>query len=413
MSVCVHSLWSYYFLPPPLPPPVHPFLLSTNPKPTRPSPPPAPKHLPWPRPQRDDLLELERQLAKLGLESKTGGPGGRARHRQGVGNPGAHLSSALGESFCLLNQSVIFGGGLAGGGAGGAGGGGFVGSKKVNGGVGGVSSPPPPPPRVGHPSPDYIPPLPRVAPPTGSARGNGNENGNSNGNRNVNRNGNGNGNGKVPLDVVPPTTSSRSDCSKVVAGGRDGADSGGGRETEREDGGVERPEGSRAGENTPLQGRETNGGDARDGRRAGGRGQVGSALAARVWGGGVVGGGGEREQSGVEGGGGAGGGIRSGGEDDRRRLSGEEEVERRAQEEEKEQGEIMRLLTCLKTLGDENVSLMKECEDRDKASEPTVEHWLRAEGRGGGLKGGIERGGGEGEGGVIEDSTPEAVALWW
>lgn len=26
----------------------------------------------------------------------------------------------------------------------------------------------------------------------------------------------------------------------------------------------------------------------------------------------------------------------------------------------------MRLLTCLKTLGDENASLMKECEDRDK-----------------------------------------------
>lgn len=71
------------------------------------------------RPQRDDLLELERQLAKLGLESKAGGTaGGRARHRSTGANPGAHLSSALGESFCLLNQSVTFGGGvgIAGGG---------------------------------------------------------------------------------------------------------------------------------------------------------------------------------------------------------------------------------------------------------------------------------------------------------
>lgn len=32
------------------------------------------------------------------------------------------------------------------------------------------------------------------------------------------------------------------------------------------------------------------------------------------------------------------------------------------------QGEIMRLLTCLKTLGDENLALMKECEDRDRVS---------------------------------------------
>lgn len=38
-------------------------------------------------------------------------------------------------------------------------------------------------------------------------------------------------------------------------------------------------------------------------------------------------------------------------------------------QEEAQQGEIMRLLTCLKTLGDENVSLMKECEDRDKVIE--------------------------------------------
>lgn len=53
------------------------------------------------------------------------GPGSRtgaaARFRGGGnGNPGGvHLSSALGESFCLLNQSVIFGGGVAGGLAGG------------------------------------------------------------------------------------------------------------------------------------------------------------------------------------------------------------------------------------------------------------------------------------------------------
>lgn len=78
----------------------------------------------------DDLLELERHLAKLGMEGRTGraggGPGSRAavaaRLRAGgngnsaLGNPGgAHLSSALGESFCLLNQSVIFGGGIPGG----------------------------------------------------------------------------------------------------------------------------------------------------------------------------------------------------------------------------------------------------------------------------------------------------------
>lgn len=49
----------------------------------------------------------------------------------------------------------------------------------------------------------------------------------------------------------------------------------------------------------------------------------------------------------------------------RLRLSAEEEA-RRAEEEKAQQGEIMRLLTCLKTLGDENAALMKECEDRDK-----------------------------------------------
>lgn len=79
----------------------------------------------------DDLLELERQLSKLGLESRAGRPGGaggraKSRLRPGGnaagGNPAAHLSSALGESFCLLNQSVIFGGGIAGGGLKAAGG---------------------------------------------------------------------------------------------------------------------------------------------------------------------------------------------------------------------------------------------------------------------------------------------------
>ncbi|CAM9869392.1 unnamed protein product, partial [Sphacelaria rigidula] len=82
------------------------------------------------RPQMDDILELERQLSKLGLESRAGragagaGRAAKARLRAaaggaggaGGGNPGAHLSSALGESFCLLNQSVIFGGGVATGG---------------------------------------------------------------------------------------------------------------------------------------------------------------------------------------------------------------------------------------------------------------------------------------------------------
>lgn len=63
----------------------------------------------------------------------------------------------------------------------------------------------------------------------------------------------------------------------------------------------------------------------------------------------------------MEGGGGVGG-------DGRSRLSAKEEA-RRAEEEKAQQGEIMRLLTCLKTLGDENAALMKECEDRDKASD--------------------------------------------
>ncbi|CAN0410641.1 unnamed protein product, partial [Laminaria digitata] len=246
------------------------------------------------RPQRDDLLELERQLAKLGLESKTGGPGGRARHRQGLGNPGAHLSSALGESFCLLNQSVIFGGGLAAGG--------------------------------------------------GTGNGNGNGNGIGNGNRN------GNGNGRP----------------EAAAGG-DGGD--GEREKRGEGGSRERPEGSsRPGAITPLEGGEVKRGDPGDGRRAVGRGQVESAAPGGGEGvGDRSGGGGGTVRPGVEGGSVAGAGIRAGEEEEEesRRLS-ESGEERRAQEEEKEQGEIMRLLTCLKTLGDENVSLMKECEDRDK-----------------------------------------------
>lgn len=70
----------------------------------------------------------------------------------------------------------------------------------------------------------------------------------------------------------------------------------------------------------------------------------------------------------MEGGGVASRGVRACEEETEDRRLSQSGEERRAQEEEKEQGEIMRLLTCLKTLGDENVSLMKECEDRDKAS---------------------------------------------
>lgn len=43
-----------------------------------------------------------------------------------------------------------------------------------------------------------------------------------------------------------------------------------------------------------------------------------------------------------------------------------QEQQQQMADQEAQQAEIMRLLTCLKTLGDENLSLMKECEDRDK-----------------------------------------------
>ncbi|CAM9794020.1 unnamed protein product, partial [Discosporangium mesarthrocarpum] len=64
------------------------------------------------RPRVEGLLELEHHLTKLGLEPRV--RAGRTRHQQhqhlGSGHPQPpRLSSALGESFCLLNQSVIMG----------------------------------------------------------------------------------------------------------------------------------------------------------------------------------------------------------------------------------------------------------------------------------------------------------------
>lgn len=55
----------------------------------------------------------------------------------------------------------------------------------------------------------------------------------------------------------------------------------------------------------------------------------------------------------------------SGGSGGQRPDQGQEQQQQMA-DQEAQQAEIMRLLTCLKTLGDENLSLMKECEDRDK-----------------------------------------------
>ncbi|CAM9606673.1 unnamed protein product, partial [Choristocarpus tenellus] len=64
------------------------------------------------RPRVESLLELEHHLSKLGLEPKVQVV--RSRHHHpgtAQGHQPRCLSSALGESFCLLNQSVIMGAG--------------------------------------------------------------------------------------------------------------------------------------------------------------------------------------------------------------------------------------------------------------------------------------------------------------
>ncbi|CAM9829046.1 unnamed protein product, partial [Ectocarpus fasciculatus] len=237
------------------------------------------------RPQRDDLLELERQLAKLGLESKMGGPGGRARQRHpSVGAP--QLSSPLGDSFFFLNKSVIFGGP-------GTGGNGLV--------------------AIGGPANAY-----------------------------------GNGNGPA-AGIVLGSPGTRLGVATSPGGG-------GGRSTSAPRR-FNESDASPEGEPPMTSGRRTRAdGRVADGAQGGGNG------ADRP----LTGGGGAWTGESVGGGGGGGEGRPAS------VLSSAEEEARRAREEEAQQGEIMRLLTCLKTLGDENVFLMKECEDRDKASASTA-----------------------------------------
>lgn len=275
-----------------------------------------------PRPQRDDLLELERQLAKLGLESKTGGPGGRARHRAGTGKPGAHLSSALGESFCLLNQSVIFGGGL-GVAAGGTAGGGYVGVSNTNGGV--LSPRALPPPQTPQRQPSSAVPTPTTS--GRSAR--------------VDE-----GPGPTARDDSVAIGPSQA-AGRVAAGSSD--ERGVGEETVAGRG--DRTQGNSGA--TALTAR----GGGGNGRRVVGRKEEAPAELSGV--------GDERRLGGADRGPRTRGGGGSG--DEQTFSSGSDEARRAREEEEAQQGEIMRLLTCLKTLGDENVSLMKECEDRDKA----------------------------------------------
>lgn len=222
------------------------------------------------RPQRDDLLELERQLAKLGLESKAGGTaGGRARHRSTGANPGAHLSSALGESFCLLNQSVTFGGGvgIAGGG--------------IPGGGEGVAS-------------------------------------------------GGNTSSLAPQQQQQQMPSTMHTAASVREGsGLSSAPRGGGIADGR---GIRHGVSEDRAAVTRTRGGSSTGPDAviADGER------------------------GDHEA--------------------RRRSSVLREGDRGVADagngecSDAHQGEIMRLLTCLKTLGDENLALMKECEDRDRVS---------------------------------------------
>lgn len=278
------------------------------------------------RPQRDDLLELERQLAKLGLESKSGGPGGRARHRLGNGNPGGapHLSSALGDSFFFLNKSVIFGG--AGGTAGGlAGLNGGTNASYDSAGAGAPASTR----GVAGATPggdgsagravassarfsENTAAAPRTAAAVASA---------------------------AALDGNSSSNGARTNPSRSGAGGGGGGDRRGAE-----------------GEEALLGATGSN----RTRRSAAGGGGQGGNSETGGGGGGTVSGRGARKSGGGE------GELWSS-------LSDAESDARRAKEQEaQQQAEIMRLLTCLKTLGDENVSLMQECEDRDKASVRTA-----------------------------------------
>ena len=246
-------------------------------------------------------MELERQLAKLGLDSKTGGARVRARHRLAEGNP-PHLSSALGDSFFFLNKSVIFGGAgaaAAGGLAGGVGGAAVSAYDS-----GGVAGPPP---------------AARVTP---------------------GHNGAGDGDGRP---VSSPRFSGNSSAARttVPVAGLDSGSRAPGGSPGIAVGAADRGAQGTGGE-VPLEMLGSSG--AR--HAAGGAGQAGTRGAASGPGGEVA---------------------EDGGSASRPALSAAAET-RRAKEEETQQGEIMRLLTCLKTLGDENVSLMKECEDRDKVS---------------------------------------------
>ncbi len=255
------------------------------------------------RPQRDDLLELERQLAKLGLESKTGGPRVRGRHPRLVdGNP-PHLSSALGESFFFLNKSVI----LAAPGTGVFPGAGLDGVGPYRSLAPATAPATRAAPSGGGPGRPSSFSSPRSATATAAVAGVHDDR---------------------RADAPTPRASGVSNSAALTA-----ADAGR-REARRESAAAA-------------------GGEPREARGSGGTGhsRAGQAVAA----GGV--GGGRRGSWGGEGT--LDVGVRP--------LSAAEE-DRRAMEEETQQAEIMRLLTCLKTLGDENVSLMKECEDRDKAS---------------------------------------------
>lgn len=260
------------------------------------------------RPQRDDLLELERQLSKLGLESKTGGPGGRARYRAGTGTPGAHLSSALGESFCLLNQSVIFGGGLA------AGAGGLGGPI----GAGAMVPSQVPPPKVSSTGAEAV----ALTGPLGARPS-------------MTHRGDGRTDGAIGATTVDSGRDSRIRQDNAVDGdGRNSivAEEKASRRRSR-DGQPVSASLVKSGESTRVGGAghgEALVGESRDGRSDG--------L--------------ERRAANVA-------SVDGAGHDPA-------QAEARRAQEETQQAEIMRLLTCLKTLGDENVSLMKECEDRDK-----------------------------------------------
>lgn len=236
-----------------------------------------------------------------------GGPGGRARPRLTSGGA-PHLSSALGDSFFFLNKSVIFGGAGTGGNGLVAVGGPANAYGNGNGPAAGVLGSPAT--RLG------------VTTPPGGGRSN-----------------------------LAPLRFKESDGSpegvRQIPSSRRSDDVGGGTQADRKvEGGGETPHagntGGRGGGDTA--GRAQGAGSGADRPSAGARGAWAGELAAE------------------------------GGEGEGRPallLSSAEEEARRAREEEAQQGEIMRLLTCLKTLGDENVSLMKECEDRDKASAST------------------------------------------